>query len=63
MHDRETAAVQKKTDPLAIFAGIAFVVSMLLVGYLVFFAGGDSGAPTPVEETPPVVTEPLVPTQ
>jgi hypothetical protein len=63
MHERDTAAIQKKTDPLAIFAGIAFAISMLLVGYLVFFADGGSGGPLPIEETPPVVTEPLVPMQ
>jgi hypothetical protein len=63
MHERDFAAVQKRPDPLAIFAAIAFAVSVLLIGYLVFFAGGDTGAPTPVDETPPAATEPLVPTQ
>jgi hypothetical protein len=45
MQERETAAVRRKNDPLAIFAAIAFAVSVLLIGYLVFFAGGAGGEP------------------
>lgn len=55
MRERETAAVRRKNDPLAIFAAIAFAVSVLLVGYLVFFAGGDG---TGIVEAPQVVVEP-----
>ena len=57
MQERETAAVRRKNDPLAIFAAIAFAVSVLLVGYLVFFAGGDGGNTGNVE-APPVIAEP-----
>ncbi|GLQ52859.1 hypothetical protein [Devosia nitrariae] len=57
MQERETMAIRRKNDPLAIFAAIAFAVSVLLVGYLVFFAGGDSGN-IGNAEAPQVVVEP-----
>lgn len=57
MQERETTAIRRKNDPLAIFAAIAFAVSVLLVGYLVFFAGGQRGS-TGNLEAPPVVIEP-----
>lgn len=57
MRERETAAVRRKNDPLAIFAAIAFAVSVLLIGYLVFFAGADGGSSGDAV-APQVVVEP-----
>lgn len=57
MQERETAIIRRKSDPLAIFAAIAFAVSVLLVGYLVFFTGGD-GSNRGNVEVPSVIVEP-----
>lgn len=59
MANRETVIVDRSFNPLAIIAGILFVIAILFVGYLVFFNGsGESGT---VDVDLPAVSVDVVP--
>ena len=57
MPERETVIVDRGTNPMAVIAGIVFVIAVLVVGYLVFFNNGDSSGGTVDVDVPAVSVE------
>jgi hypothetical protein len=54
MVERETVVVDRGSNPMAVVAGILFVVALLVVGYLVFFNGNAGGGGTVDIDVPAV---------
>ena len=47
MPDRETVIAEAGLNPMSVVAGILFAISLVFLGYLVFFGGGvDRGNST-----------------
>ncbi|GHA16618.1 hypothetical protein GCM10007989_09600 [Devosia pacifica] len=61
MADRETVIVERKTNPLAIVAGIVLVVAVALIAYLIFFGEGNENVGGTADVDVPAVSVEVVP--